>query len=377
MFKADVSCAGMTDGNAGVAASGGVGPYTYLWSTGATTSTIGNLGPGTYTVTVTDNAGTVENNGVNLKDLDPIKVELNVTDGICGRLGKIAATVTGGIGPFQYDWNNGSFASEIQDLDEGEYSVTVTDRGSCDTPESAAVLVFGEGLALNASFLDPSCVGAMDGNIAVSQTGGQLPITYTWNNGNTSTTLENLGAGMYSISAVDALGCNDGFVIILRDPDQLVVELINQNNSLFAKVEGGNPPYKYEWSNGVTGSAVISNLASGEYYITVTDNNECEANDMADVLGPLSAADINEIESFQLFPNIVHSELNVQLRLLQSENVSFEIFSTNGQLLKSQEIYGQNINQGFSDLSNLQTGLFFLRISSDAGWSFTEKFIKQ
>ena len=35
-------------------ASGGVGPYTYLWSTGATTETIYDLPAGTYSVTVTD-----------------------------------------------------------------------------------------------------------------------------------------------------------------------------------------------------------------------------------------------------------------------------------------------------------------------------------
>ena len=377
MFKADISCNGIADGNAGVEVSGGTPPYTYKWSTGAETSTIGNIGPGTYTVTVTDSNEIEAQNGVNLADISPVAIELIVTDGTCGNKGIIEAIVTGGIGPFQYAWSTGSFQTSIQDLEEGEYSLTVTDRGSCDISESTSVLVYGEGLQLSEEFTNPTCTEASDGKISISQTGGQDPIEYLWNDGSQGTSIENLKAGTYSISAQDALGCTDGFVIILRDPDELIVEIINQNNSLFARVEGGTPPYSYEWSNGVTGSAVISNLATGEYYLTVTDNNGCMADDVGDVLGPLSAESIAQIESFQMFPSIVKDQLQVQLQLLQSEQISFDIFSTNGQLLNKQIVQGQNLNLSLNNILNLQSGLYFMRISSNEGWSFTEKFIKQ
>jgi TM2 domain-containing membrane protein YozV len=51
---------GQTDGSAAVTASGGVSPYTYLWSDGQTTATASNLAPGTYTVTITDANGCTE-----------------------------------------------------------------------------------------------------------------------------------------------------------------------------------------------------------------------------------------------------------------------------------------------------------------------------
>ena len=53
----DESHPGAADGSATVAASGGVAPYTYLWSNGGTTATITGLTAGTYDVTVTDNNG--------------------------------------------------------------------------------------------------------------------------------------------------------------------------------------------------------------------------------------------------------------------------------------------------------------------------------
>lgn len=378
MFKSDVSCAGMADGNAGVEVLGGLEPFTYLWSTGAETATIGNLNPGIYTVTVVDANGEELNNGVSLTEIDPISIGFQVTDGMCGDLGKIQAIITGGIGPFQYLWSNDKFESEIRNLEEGQYNLSVTDRGRCETVNEASVMVYGEGLKLSGEFVKPSCVGTSDGRISVSQTGGQMPIVYKWSDGTeSSTSLENLKAGTYSISAEDAFGCTDGFVVILDDPDALEVEVINQSNSLFAKVEGGNPSYEYQWSNGVTGSAVISNLETGEYFLTVTDSNGCEANSLGEVLGPLSAENIAQIEDFTLYPSIVQNELKINLQLQESENISFEIFSTNGQLISNQQNRGQHMNLPLENISNLPSGLFFLRISSETGWSFTEKFIKQ
>jgi hypothetical protein len=377
MFKSDVTCAGMTNGNAGVEVIGGTEPFTYLWSTGAETSTIGNLGPGIYTVTVTDSDGEVLNDGVSLDELGPLEINLVTTDGTCGDLGTIQAFVTGGIGPFQYIWSNGKIETEIRDLEQGEYSVTVSDRGSCHTSESVSVNVFGDGLKLEGTFTRPSCVGATDGSISATQTGGQMPVNFMWSDGTITTSIDNLAAGTYSVSAVDAFGCTDGFVILLEDPDELIVEVINQNNSLFAKVEGGNPSYEYKWSNGVTGSAVISNLETGEYFLTVTDSNGCSSDGVGEILGPLSANTISQIESFSMFPSMVQNELQVRLQLKQSEKLSFDIYTLHGQLISSQKINGQIINLNINNVSNLQGGLYLMRISSDSGWSFIEKFIKQ
>ena len=48
---------GQSDGSAQATATGGLPPYSYLWSTGAITQTIFGLPTGTYTVTVSDAAG--------------------------------------------------------------------------------------------------------------------------------------------------------------------------------------------------------------------------------------------------------------------------------------------------------------------------------
>lgn len=50
----NISCYGLNDGSASVTVSGGVAPYTYLWSNGQSGASLSNLGKGTYVVTVTD-----------------------------------------------------------------------------------------------------------------------------------------------------------------------------------------------------------------------------------------------------------------------------------------------------------------------------------
>ncbi|MBK8721370.1 MAG: SprB repeat-containing protein [Saprospiraceae bacterium] len=49
------TCAAPNGGSVSTSVTGGISPFTYLWSNGVTASIISNVGAGTYTVTVTDN----------------------------------------------------------------------------------------------------------------------------------------------------------------------------------------------------------------------------------------------------------------------------------------------------------------------------------
>lgn len=376
MSKNEISCAGMNDGYAKVSASGGIPPYSYKWSNGEETTFINNIGPGIHTVTVSDSKGSTSLNAINLVEVMPMTLKLEPEDGTCGNLGKITAKLSGGLGPFQYSWSNGSFNAQIRDLEAGTYSLKVTDRGNCPMVESAAVINHGDGLMLDSNFDIPTCIGESNGQISVSQSGGAMPIKYLWNNGATGTSLQNITAGTYSVFATDALGCTDGIVFILANPDTLKVEIINQSNSLFAKVDGGSPSYDYVWSNGAIGTTVISNLSAGTYGLTVEDSNGCSATDEYDIVGPLSAESIDGLQFFTFKSNVIEDELQIELSLDFSQTISFQVYHQSGALILSQSEVGNSFSTSLLLDHEVPSGMSYIRISSSEGWSFVEKFVK-
>lgn len=149
----DILCAGQNNGTATASASGASGPYSYLWNNAlqSTTATISNLGPGPFTVTVTDALGCASDTTVIVLQPLPINVQLVAGDDTCGRgNGAIQAVMLGGTAPFEYVWSAISDSANIFSEDvtpsgwntmltPGDYSVVVTDAGGCSVQGETTV----------------------------------------------------------------------------------------------------------------------------------------------------------------------------------------------------------------------------------------------
>jgi subtilisin-like proprotein convertase family protein len=127
------SCAGVNNGSIAQTITGGTSPYSYAWSTGATTKDITGLGPGSYLVTVTDFNGCTVNNGYILAVAPTITVNGIPSNISCngGTNGSINITVGGGTTPYLYSWSNGATTEDVSVLAAGGYQVTVTDASGC------------------------------------------------------------------------------------------------------------------------------------------------------------------------------------------------------------------------------------------------------
>jgi len=120
------------DGTATVIGSGGIPPYTYDWSNGASNNnTITGLAPGVYGVTITDSAGcfTACTAAINSVGLDVV-IDCTATANV------VSANVTTGIPPYTYQWSDGSTSQEITVVDNMTYTVTVTEGNGCDGYDS-------------------------------------------------------------------------------------------------------------------------------------------------------------------------------------------------------------------------------------------------
>ena len=131
----DISCYGENDGTITVSASGGAGNYTYLWSNGEMTSTIDNLGPGNYLVTVTDENGCSEILSADVIEPDSISLALDILDVLCAgdASGGISVIASGGTPPFEYSINGIDFQAspDLTNLTAGAYTIYVQDSNDC------------------------------------------------------------------------------------------------------------------------------------------------------------------------------------------------------------------------------------------------------
>jgi gliding motility-associated-like protein len=141
-----VSCYGGSNGAAGVNLNGGTSPFSYLWSSGGTSSTENNLPAGTYNIVVTDSAGCVDSAVIVITEPPALSVSINPNniDACIGDSITLAAQATGGTGSYVYLWNPSSQTTAsilFTASNSGQYSVTVTDANGCTDNAVAFITV--------------------------------------------------------------------------------------------------------------------------------------------------------------------------------------------------------------------------------------------
>ena len=294
---ADALCFNSDDGIAEAVVTGGVPGFTYAWSNGATTQTIGDLTAGTYCVTVTDNDGNTAEACSDVLEPTAVAAALVSSSGpscMGSNDGTIVVSASGGVGGYTYAWSNGAVGASISGLAQGMYTVTVADANGCTDVLAVTLTDPAELVILLVDLADPTCFGESTGAIVVSASGGTGSIEFEWSTGATGPTLSDIPAGTYSVTAEDANGCISEEIYVLVDPEplDLQLELLNDvscngdtTGTLIVTVSGGQTPYSFAWSNGGT-TAEISTLPAGAYTVTVTDQNGCAATATIEITEP-------------------------------------------------------------------------------------------
>ena len=168
-------------------------------------------------------------------------------------------------------------------MEAGTYQLTVTDNNGTIV-QSVPFLITEPTAALTASGMttDESSPGSNDGAVNLTVSGGTPGYSFLWNNSFTTEDISALTMGTYTVTITDSRGCTfvDSYVVS-TDADPLVINALgstvvdvrcfgDSNGSISAAVNGGVPPYTYNWDNGQT-SATITGLAAGQYTLTLTD----------------------------------------------------------------------------------------------------------
>ncbi|MCX6268865.1 MAG: hypothetical protein NTW16_16185 [Bacteroidetes bacterium] len=138
-----VSCFGQGNGAITLTVSGGSAPYSFLWNDAAATQNRTGIGPGIYSVTVTDalfclNHDSLTNTFIISEPVNSLSVTGTITAvscyGACD--GGVDISDSGGTPPYTYAWSNSTTEQNASGLCAGTYTVTVTDARLCQVTAS-------------------------------------------------------------------------------------------------------------------------------------------------------------------------------------------------------------------------------------------------
>jgi hypothetical protein len=202
-----VNCNGGSTGAVNITVTGGTSPYSYSWSNSSTSEDQSNLAAGSYTVTVTDNAGCIKTLTATVTQSTAITITNAVTDVKCrnGSTGAINITVSGGTSPFTYSWSNTATTEDLSNIAAGSYTVTVTDSKSCIKSSTSTVSQPAAELTITKAITHETA--GNDGAINITVSGGTSPYTYLWSNGKTTEDISGLPGGTYSVTVTDSKSC--------------------------------------------------------------------------------------------------------------------------------------------------------------------------
>ncbi len=212
--------------------------------------------------------------------------------------GKMTMNITGAGGAYNWSWtrleggsgsgSNPTSPIVISNLSVGTYTVTVVSGSGagCQTTFTDTIST-STAITFNNTYLTPAnvlCNGNSSGSIAVTKpTGGVPPYTYDWGGGITTQNRNELSAGIYSVTAIDANSCTASASTTITEPAVMAVTTTSitpvkckgqSTGAISISVTGGTSPYAYAWNDGNT-SQNRTGIAAGSYSVTVTDVNGC------------------------------------------------------------------------------------------------------
>ena len=130
------SCFGAADGFVAVSPSGGRPDYAFSWSTGSSRDSLADLGPGTYSVTVTDQNGCAITSSATLNDPEEIVGAVDSIENlVCfgQATGAVRLAASGGVPAYSFssDGENYQSAPRLDSLLAGDYELFVRDQNGC------------------------------------------------------------------------------------------------------------------------------------------------------------------------------------------------------------------------------------------------------
>ncbi len=364
-FIVDNVCEGKSTGSIEVIINGGEAPYEYHWNIDGTNSNkLEHLSAGDYNLIVTDPNGCEGDFNFTVKSLPSLDANLKGISS-CGEMTAWAfVQPNGGTPPYTYIWNTNDTTRQINQLEDGNYKVTVTDKNGCLSTEEIDVSNFPL-LSIQTNVTPITCFDAKNGEIDLEITSGTAPFVFDWSNGvQAENTVTGLDTGIYTIYVKDKNECSIFETVTLRQPERLDVEIVKtspnstNNGKIEIKPKGGTPPYKVLWENGET-TMIREHLNAGFYHYELTDTNGCTIDGQVE-LGTTATSFLKFNPKLDINPNPNAGEFFINLMSKSSFEGYISISNVLGEVVwKSKMLHKSNFHLPVN-LQNFEQGIYFV-----------------
>lgn len=293
----------------------------------------------------------------------------SVTDPTCDDLddGSIAVTMAGGAGSYTYDWGSLGTNSSVSGLGDGTYDVTVTDGAGCDTTMSYT-LAYTTNITVSVASTDASCNGTSDGSV-VATASGSSGYTYAWDNGPTTATNANIGAGTYGVTVTDGNGCTATGSGTVNEPSPVSASFTFVESGMDVTFTNNSSTGTYNWDFGDGNTSTVTDPIhtysdEGQWTVCLIVSNSCGSDTTCATVTSADASGIGETENmfFSYYPNPATDMMNINN--VSSEVMTIDVVDATGRLLES---YRVNKTSFEMNVSRMSGGTYFLNAKDANG----------
>ena len=349
----------------------------YFWPDGFIGNERNDLAAGEYEIIVGNDFGCTKTMTIILDQPTELDMSFNLEHISCFGIsdGIISVNTFGGTTP--YSLNIEDSASQIfglsgdqilTDLSAGLYFINLEDANGC-VLGLPLVLQEPDPLSIESTIIDVSCFGEMDGQIATEVTGGTGEYTYFWGGNMTTSTLSDLGAGIFQVEVTDENNCSETEIFQVNEPSSIeVIPALtapgssNNDGRISLLLSGGEAPYTVSWSNGEEGT-LIENLSGGTYEYTIIDASNCSLTGSITLESPTSTFGKNPISEVSIFPNPTNRDLFVQTEI-DYQDLQMNMHNALGQVVHQR--FFETFTRGTHriSVSQLPSGIYYLTLST-------------
>ena len=341
--------------------------YTFNWDIDESGPTIADQAPGTYSVTVTENSsGCQVDTTFYLTTNQMVSVNIDKTPPACeGQSNGRITIIANGVAPFSYNWGDTYENTKDRNLlAEGNYFATVSDANGCFIMTGDIFLEDPLPISIDLLAIDtPVCHGDSTGIVEVLASGGTGNLKYQWSTGDTSSWLNGLGQGVYTLSVTDEKNCASNSIYEITWPQPLSIKEnrfisgCHSLDSICIDVSGGVGGYSFAWSHGDSSSCLVD-VPIGDYVVTITDEAGCTQELMS--IKVTDGANPIYLQKLQSKDSICYGETTGELAIY-----------VDGGAYPYQYIWDNGITGTSSDsvlvLGNLEDGYYQVTITDNEG----------